>query len=282
MLYDEFIKNVLNETLSIYGPDTIGHMEQFKEFFEDSILYSAIKGNRIIVTSADNMVTSNIQQALIGSGIKKDGLLPIGGKCYSTNILDDNNIPSIVKTKLETKTNALVNKMKGGNDEYGINKFIAENPNSDPNAYEIVDVVTTYNNLIASGQNIPDDIKTDINNMFSHRKKNFAENGIGLDSAAYRICEFCYNPENSGNYPLPAVTIEAMKKLASLDLYSRQQIRDNGPLFDNVAEVETVKNYFKASNSIKPGLLEPFKQDLDNIYNMAKENKDKQKEDKSK
>lgn len=38
MLYDEFIKKVLNETLSIYGPDTIGHMEQFKEFFEDSIL----------------------------------------------------------------------------------------------------------------------------------------------------------------------------------------------------------------------------------------------------
>lgn len=279
MLYDEFVKNVLNETLSIYGPDTIGHMEQFKEFLEDSILSSAIKGNKIAVTSASNMVTSNVQQALIGSGIKKDGLLPIGGKCYSTNVLDDNNMPNIVKMQLEAKTNSLVSKMKG---KYGINKYIADNPNSDPNAYEIVDVLTTYNNLVASGQNIPDDIKADIDNMFLHRKKNFAQNGIGLDSTAYKICEFCYNPENSGNYPLPAVTIEAMKKLASLDLYSRQQIRDKGPLFDNVAEVETVKNYFAASNTINPGFLDQFKEDLENLYNVTKENKDKQKEDKLK
>lgn len=73
-----------------------------------------------------------------------------------------------------------------------------------------------------------------------------------------------------------------MKKLASLDLYSRQQIRDSGPLFDNIAEVETVKNYFAASNTIKPEFLNQFKEDLENLYNVTKENKDKQKEDKSK
>ena len=66
-----------------------------------------------------------------------------------------------------------------------------------------------------------------------------------------------------------------MRKIASLDLYSRQQIRDGGKLFDNVREVETVKNYFNASNNIKPVFLDTFKVDLENLYDMAKENRQK-------
>lgn len=201
------------------------------------------------------------------------------GRCFLTNMLDDKNINSIVEKNLHNKMTHLINKIRGGNGEYGVNKYLSENPKSDPNAYEIVDVLTAYNNLVALGKELPEDIKKDLDNMFYQRKQNFIENGIGTDSASYRICEFCYKPENLDDYPLPAVTIATLRKIASLDLYSRQQIRDNGLLFDNVSEVETVLNYFKASNDVKPGYLDMFKLDLANIYNMARKNREKSNDD---
>ncbi|MCI8546359.1 MAG: hypothetical protein HFJ44_03910 [Clostridia bacterium] len=274
MLYDDYIKESLNETINIYGPDTVGRMEDFKTFFEDATLLSAIKGHQLAFTSAGNIPTSNISQALIGSGINKSGQLPIG-RCYLTNILDDENLQKIIDEKLNQKMVGLINKVQGKGNEYGINRYIAENPKSDPNAFEMVDVLSTYNNLIAFGKTPPENVKSDLDTMFSHRRQNFIENGIGLDSAAYRICEFCHNPNNFASYPIPAVTIAAMRKIASLDLYSRQQIRDGGKLFDNVREVETVKNYFNASNNIKPVFLDTFKVDLENLYDMAKENRQK-------
>ena len=95
MLYDDYIKESLNETINIYGPDTVGRMEDFKTFFEDATLLSAIKGHQLAFTSAGNIPTSNISQALIGSGINKSGQLPIG-RCYLTNILDDENLQKII------------------------------------------------------------------------------------------------------------------------------------------------------------------------------------------
>lgn len=274
MLYEEYIKEVLKETLTIYGPDAFNRLEDFRIFFEDATLLSAMKGHQILFTSAGNIPTSNIRQSLIASGIQKSGQLPIG-RCYLTNILEDNNIQDIAEKKLDDKMKILTSRMRGEGGEYGINRYIAENPNSDPNAFEMVDMFSTYNNLVAFGKNPPEDIKTDLDSMFSHRKRNFIENGIGTDSAAYRMCEFCYRPENLEDYPLPAVTIAAMRKIASLDLYTRQQVRDGGPLFDNVAEVETIKNYFRASDSVKPGFLDAFKDDLENIYHTARENNEK-------
>lgn len=274
MLYDDYIKEALKETLNIYGPDTVGRMEDFKTFFEDATLLSAFKGHQLAFTSAGNTPTYNISQSLIGSGISKTGQLPIG-RCYLTNILEDDNIQSIVDEKLAQKMDGLINKMQGKGNEYGITRYISENPKSDPNAFEMVDVLSTYNNLVAFGKTLPEDVKSELDNMFSHRKQNFIENGIGTDSAAYRICEFCHDTNDFASYPIPAVTIAAMSKIASLDLYSRQQIRDDGPLFDNVSEVEAVMNYFNASNNLKPGFLDEFKKDLESIYNMAKQNRQK-------
>lgn len=271
MLYEEYIKEALIQTINIYGPDAIGHIEEFKEFFENATLLSAIKGHRMYFTSAGEMLTSNIYQALIGSGINKNGKLPIG-KCYISEELEDDNIQNIIEKKLDSSMQNLIDRMKA------INEYIAENPKSDPNAFEMVDVISTYNNLVAFGKNPPESIKQDIDKMFFHRKQNFIENGIGTDSVAYKICEFCYNKDNLNKYPLPAVTIAAMRKIASLDLYSRQQERDGGQLFDNVTEVEAVKNYFNASNVVNPGFLEQFKGDLENIYNMAKDNKERNNE----
>lgn len=274
MLYDEYINEALKETLNIYGPDAFGRMDEFRSFFEDATVLSFVKEHDAVFTSAGNVATVNIKQALIGSGISKNGQLPIG-RCYLTHELEDDTMQNRVHEKLNEKTEALINKMKGRGNEYGINRYLAENPKSDPNAFEMVDVLSTYHNLVACGKTPPEDIKADLDNMFAQRKQNFIENGIGTDGAAYRICEFCYQPENLEDYPLPAVTIAAMRKIASLDLYSRQQIRDQGPLFDNVAEVEGVKNYFNASNEVKPGFLDQFRGDLENIYTMAKENREK-------
>lgn len=46
-----------------------------------------------------------------------------------------------------------------------------------PDAYEMVDVFTMYHNLIASDRGVSEDLKSDLDDIFSHRKQNFIENG---------------------------------------------------------------------------------------------------------
>lgn len=275
MLYKEYIDEAAKEVVKIYGPDAMGNrIEKFRNFFEDATISSVINSGRAYFSSASNIPTLNLSQALIGAGINKKGELPMG-RWFITNELKDSNIENIIEEILNNKMKNLINTMKGGEGKHGVNRYLAENPKSDPNAYEIVDTITTYNNLVACGKTPPEDIKTDLDNMFSQRKKNFMENDIGMDNAAYKMCEFCYQPESLDDYPLPAVTIEAMKKIASLDLYSRQQERDGKTLFDNVAEVENLKNCFYASQIIKPGFLDDFTDDLNLLYNKTKENREK-------
>lgn len=278
MKYEEYIKEALKETLTIYGPDAYGHIEEFREFFEDATILSAMRGEtKQVFSSAGDTPTNNIRQALIGSGINKKGQLPMG-RSFLTKQLEDDEMQNIIDEYLDAKIQNLIDVIKGSEKEYGVNKYLRENPNSDPNAFQMVDLFTTYNNLVACGRTPPEDIKADLDNMFSQRKRNFIENGIGTDNVAYRMCEFCYKPQSLDDYPLPAVTIAAMRKIASLDLYSRQQERDGKLLFDNVAEVEEVRNYLNASNIVKPNFLKKFEDDLEQIYGMAKDNKEKNNE----
>ncbi len=275
--YDNYMKEAVSQVINIYGPDAIGHkLEEFKTFFEDYTMIASIKGRQSVFSSASDTPTQNLQQALIASGIQKEGKLPIG-KCFYTIKLEDDDLQDTIEQKLTHKLEDLEAKMRGGKGYYGINRYISENPHSDPNAYEMVDVLTTYHNLVACGKQPSNDLKQDIDAMFQKRKQNFIENGIGTDSAAYRICEFCQNSGNLGKGPIPEVTIAAMRKIASLDLYTRQQERDHGVPFDNVAEVEGVRNYFHASENLQPGFLDRFQEDLERIYTMAKENKEKNK-----
>lgn len=277
MKYKQYIEEAVKETRNNYGPDAYGHIEEFREFFEDATRVSVLQGAKPIFTSAGDTPTDNIRQALIGSGINKKGQLPIG-RSFLTNQLEDDEMQNIIDEYLDAKMQNLIDVIKGSEKEYGVNRYLEENPNSDPNAFQMVDLFTTYNNLVACGRTPREDIKAELDNMFSQRKRNFIENGIGTDNAAYRMCEFCYKPESSDDYPLPAVTIAAMRKIASLNLYSRQQERDGKPLFDNVAEVEQVRNYLNASNIVKPNFLKEFEHDLEQIYGMAKDSKEKNKE----
>lgn len=43
MLYDDYIKESLNETINIYGPDTVGRMEDFKTFLKMLLYYLLLK-----------------------------------------------------------------------------------------------------------------------------------------------------------------------------------------------------------------------------------------------
>lgn len=71
MLYKDYISRALKEVLNIYGPDTVGHLNEFKYFFEDYTLLSVINGENVLFASAGDVPTKNIRQALIGSGLIK-------------------------------------------------------------------------------------------------------------------------------------------------------------------------------------------------------------------
>lgn len=139
----------------------------------------------------------------------------------------------------------------------------------DPNAYEIVNLFLFGGKYAQEGIEI--DLKT-LSKMWQIRSKDFEGCNIGPNHFVYAICSDAYQSAVSGKAMVnDENSHHALRKMAGIGLYLKQQQRDNGQIsYNNPQELLSLLGCSKTLQSFHPGLFEKyaFGKNLDVLCNL--------------
>ncbi len=117
----------------------------------------------------------------------------------------------------------------------------------DPNAYEMVNLFLFGSKYSQEGKQVDTETLT---KMWNIRSKDFEGCNIGRNNFVYRICEDSYNSAISGKAMInDENSHHALRKMAGLGLYLKQQQRDNGEISYNNSQ--ELLQLLKCSSSLK-------------------------------
>lgn len=136
--------------------------------------------------------------------------------------------------------------------------WIRENPNTDPNAYEMTNLFLLGAKYAHEGFDINVDTLT---KMWNIRSGNFEQVGISKDNFVYRICEDSYKSVVEDK---PLVNDEAshhaLRKMAAIGLWLKQQQRDGETLhYDNTQELLQLVEASRTLKGVHPELFDKYK-----------------------
>ncbi len=158
----------------------------------------------------------------------------------------ESNIPS---STFNSTSNNVLNWIKENRDKYDWAK--------DPNAYEMVNLFLFGAKYSHEGKDVNTDTLTQ---MWNIRSKDFQGCNISENSFIYQICEDSYQSMISGK---PMVNDEnshhALRKMAGLGLYLKQQQRDNDQItYNNPQELLQFLECSKSLKTLHPELFDKY------------------------
>ncbi len=118
----------------------------------------------------------------------------------------------------------------------GVTEWTKENRNTDPNAFELVNVFLFAGKYASEGSLIDDESLTDLWNI---RSESFKNMGISEDNFVYKIVEASYESAiKSESLVSDPISHIALRRTAGVGLYLMQQKRDTGTMnYNNSAEM---------------------------------------------
>lgn len=236
----------------------------FSNHFTDLVCHRAIYLQKVGKDAYDSMKESVekrvVDASLIASGVSKDALesiMPLTSEEMNFSQLVSVKYARKVLAKMDTKTlNAPLLKRL----EWSRN-YICENPQSDPNAYELIELMIAQHEREAGY--IPAEMPEyafaygACQGMWRIRKEQFEDPvhypHLQNASLAYQICSDLYR--DTSFRPYPQMTAFALKKMAGIDLYVAQFGID---AFDNREELKTVLEHVEAAKLVQPSLISRY------------------------
>ena len=144
----------------------------------------------------------------------------------------------------------------------------------DPNAYEMANLFLFGAKYAGEGKDVDTDTLT---KMWDIRSQDFERCNISDNNFVYRICEDSYQAALSGK---PMVNDEnshhALRKMAGLGLYLKQQQRDNGIVsYNNPQELSYLLECASSLKTFHPELFEEyaFGENINALCRLQLENK---------
>lgn len=175
---------------------------------------------------------------------------------YSMNFQD--NIPSFV---FNTTTENVLNWIEENRDKFDWAK--------DPNAYEMVNLFLFGGKYAQEGKDI--NLET-LSKMWHIRSQDFDGCNIGSNHFVYALCSDSYDSAVSGKAMVnDENSHHALRKMAGIGLYLKQQQRDNGQIsYNNPQELLALLRCSKTLQSFHPDLFEKyaFGKNLDVLCNL--------------
>ena len=163
---------------------------------------------------------------------------------YSMNFQD--NIPSFA---FNSTIENVLNWIEENRDKFDWAK--------DPNAYEMVNLFLFGGKYAQEGKDI--DLET-LSKMWDIRSKDFERCNISENNFVYAICKDAYQSALSGKAMVnDENSHHALRKMAGIGLYLKQQQRDNGQIsYNNPQELLILLRCSKTLQSFHPELFEKF------------------------
>lgn len=166
----------------------------------------------------------------------------------------------------------------------GIANWIKENREKydwakDPNAYEMANVFL-FGAKYASEEESIDMIALD--EIWNVRSKDFENCNISENNFVYKICQDAYNAaKNRKALVNDENSHHALRKMAGIGLYLKQQKRDNQSIgYDNLSEYQSLIECSKTLKGIHPELFDRYKfgENIEVLYNLIEKSlSDKEK-----
>lgn len=127
----------------------------------------------------------------------------------------------------------------------------------DPNAYEMVNLFLFGSKYSQEGKEVDTETLT---RMWNIRSKDFEGCNIGTNHFVYTICQDSYNSAISGNAMVnDENSHHALRKMAGLGLYLKQQQRDNGEIsYNNSQELLQLLQCSSSLKTFHPELFERY------------------------
>ena len=138
----------------------------------------------------------------------------------------------------------------------------------DPNAYEMVNLFLFGSKYSQEGKEIDTETLT---RMWDIRSKDFEGCNIGTNNFVYRICQASYDSAISGKAMVnDENSHHALRKMAGLGLYLKQQQRDNGEIsYNNSQELLQLLQCSSSLKTFHPELFDRYAF-TDNIKTLCK------------
>lgn len=253
------IDDTVEQTSEIFGKvATLDKLSEFERYLEDSVLFEIIssKSDVVSINSIGKTVTKNLQTALIASGISLNGTIPRGSKYQQKSIISNRQTHFYAKERARMLETELLRAPYSQRIRW-LQDYITKNPNSLPNAYELVELGIARRERECGY--IEGETKFDafyngaLMALWYIREEDFRKNKLE-DTLAYDICAMVNDsPEGFRHYPL--ATNMALRKMAGIEFYIKTEGFDK---FDNKEELLYTLRNIEAAKVTDSDFIIPF------------------------